>query len=154
MRKLIKINSFAIEYQAEIAKHSENNHPNYESSDFRSSYYYDVYYSLLIAQNGLCAYSESLIIDDILQSDLKANFINGKYNDKDIGKADGDIDKENPLYVTTKSNCPAVLVELFFMTNRKECKEILMTEEGQNRMAKCIVNAIKAIEKTTKSSQE
>ncbi len=83
-------------------------------------------------------------IADYIYKEFASEFKGTKFR---VDKADGDIDKENPLYVTTKSNCPAVLIELFFMTNEKECKEILMTKEGQDRMVKCIVNAIKEIEK-------
>ena len=52
-----------------------------------------------------------------------------------IDMSDGDPDKESQFYILKYTNCPAVLTENFFMTNPKECKEILMTEEGQNKIA-------------------
>jgi len=82
-------------------------------------------------------------IADIIYAEFQKEFTESKFR-KDT--SDGDVDKENPLYMTGKSNCPAVLLECFFMTNEKECKEILMTEVGQNRIVKCIINAIKVLE--------
>ena len=37
---------------------------------------------------------------------------------------DGDIDKEANFYVLKHTSCPAILIENFFMTNYKECKEL------------------------------
>ena len=82
-------------------------------------------------------------IATVIFEEFEKEFKNSKFR-KDT--SDGDVDKENPLYITGKSNCPAVLLECFFMTNEKECKEILMTEEGQNRIVKCIVQAICRLE--------
>lgn len=82
-------------------------------------------------------------IATVIYEEFQKEFKESKFR-KDI--TDGDVDKENPLYITGKSNCPAVLLECFFMTNEKECKEILMSEEGQNRIVKCIVNAICKLE--------
>lgn len=59
---------------------------------------------------------------------------------------DGDPDKEANFYVLRKTTCPAILLENFFMTNPRECKEILMTEEGRKKIVKYIVNAIVHIE--------
>lgn len=55
---------------------------------------------------------------------------------------------QNNLAMTRETNCPALLLENFFHTNEKECKEILMTQAGQDRIVKCIVDAIVFIEKT------
>lgn len=87
--------------------------------------------------------TKSDIIATIIFEEFQKEFKESKFR-KDT--SDGDVDKENPLYVTGQSNCPAVLLECFFMTNEKECKEILMTEEGQNRIVKCIVQAICKLE--------
>jgi len=87
--------------------------------------------------------TKSDIIATAIYEEFQKEFKESKFR-KDI--SDGDVDKENPLYITGKSNCPAVLLECFFMTNEKECKEILMTEEGQNRIVKCIVQAICKLE--------
>lgn len=84
-------------------------------------------------------------IADIFYNEFASEFKESKFR-KDL--SDGDFDKENPLYVTKQSNCPAVLLENFFMTNEKECKEILMTEAGQDRIVKAIVNSIVLIEQT------
>jgi len=44
--------------------------------------------------------------------------------------------KKNDFYILRNTICPFILTENFFMTNEKECKEILMTEEGQNKIVK------------------
>ena len=87
--------------------------------------------------------TKSDTIATVIYEEFQKEFTESKFR-KDM--SDGDVDKENPLYITGKSNCPAVLLECFFMTNEKECKEILMTEEGQNRIVKCIVQAICKLE--------
>jgi len=87
--------------------------------------------------------TKSDAIATVIYEEFQKEFTESKFR-KDI--SDGDVDKENPLYITGKSDCPAVLLECFFMTNEKECKEILMTEEGQNRIVKCIVQAICKLE--------
>lgn len=87
--------------------------------------------------------TKSDAIATIIYEEFQKEFTESKFR---TDMSDGDVDKENPLYVTGKSNCPAVLLECFFMTNEKECKEILMTEEGQNRIVKCIVQAICRLE--------
>ncbi len=53
---------------------------------------------------------------------------------------------QNNLAMTRETNCPAILLENFFHTNEKECKEILMSEEGQNKIVKSIVQAICKLE--------
>lgn len=58
---------------------------------------------------------------------------------------DGDPDKEANFYVLRKTNCPAVLIENLFMTNKKDY-DYLMSEKGQNALAKMIFKAIKRIE--------
>lgn len=87
--------------------------------------------------------TKSDIIATVIFEEFEKEFKERKFRKDTI---DGDIDKENPLYITKHSNCPAVLLECFFMTNEKECKEILMSEEGQNRIVKCIVQAICKLE--------
>lgn len=87
--------------------------------------------------------TKSDVIATVIYEEFQKEFKERKFRKDTI---DGDVDKENPLYITGKSNCPAVLLECFFMTNEKECKEILMTEEGQNRIVKCIVQAICKLE--------
>lgn len=60
---------------------------------------------------------------------------------------DGDVDKEANFYIIKNTTCPAVLLENFFHTNEKECKEILMSEEGQNKIVDAIVQGIIYIER-------
>lgn len=55
--------------------------------------------------------------------------------------ADGDYDKEADFYVLRKTDCPALLVENMFFDNIDEA-EFLLSEEGQNNIANCIVRAI------------
>jgi len=56
--------------------------------------------------------------------------------------SDGDLDKERRFYVLTKTRMPAVLTENFFMDNREEFENILMTREGRQRIINYHVNAI------------
>jgi N-acetylmuramoyl-L-alanine amidase len=59
---------------------------------------------------------------------------------------DGDKDKEENFYVVKNTYSPAILIENFFMTNESECKEILMTKKGQNKIVKAYVEAVLEIE--------
>ena len=59
--------------------------------------------------------------------------------------SDGDADKEANFYILKNTTCPAVLIENFFMTNKKDYN-YLMSEKGQNKIAKVIFDAIKEIE--------
>lgn len=60
--------------------------------------------------------------------------------------ADGDPDKEANFYILRKTNCPAVLIENLFMTNKKDY-QFLMSEKGQDKLAKMIFKSIQRIEK-------
>lgn len=60
--------------------------------------------------------------------------------------SDGDADKEANFYILRNTTCPAVLIENFFMTNKKDY-DFLMSDRGQDKIAKVIFNAIKEIEK-------
>lgn len=44
--------------------------------------------------------------------------------------------------VIAKTKCPAVLFECFFMDNKTECLELLLTKEGRDLCAKWIYNTI------------
>jgi N-acetylmuramoyl-L-alanine amidase len=59
---------------------------------------------------------------------------------------DLDWDKEADFYVLKNTYSPAILTENFFMTNERECKEILMTEEGQDKIVEAHFQAILEIE--------
>ena len=52
--------------------------------------------------------------------------------------------KRNNLHMTRETPCPFILLENFFHTNKKECQEILQTEEGQNKIVDFIFNTILA----------
>lgn len=56
--------------------------------------------------------------------------------------SDGDPDKEEDFYILSHTKCPAVLVELFFMDNEKDCR-LIMSEEGRRRCASAIFKAIR-----------
>lgn len=56
--------------------------------------------------------------------------------------SDGDPDKEENFYILSHTKCPAVLVELFFMDNEKDCR-FIMSEEGRQRCASAIFKAIR-----------
>jgi len=60
--------------------------------------------------------------------------------------SDGDPDKEAQFDVLVDTRMPAVLTENFFMDNIDECKNILMTESGRNRIADAHFKAIIEIE--------
>ncbi len=66
---------------------------------------------------------------------------------------DGDPDKESQFWILRKTDyngnqCSAVLLENFFHTNPRECKTILMTPEGKQKIAQYIVDSIVEIENT------
>jgi N-acetylmuramoyl-L-alanine amidase len=56
---------------------------------------------------------------------------------------EGDHDKESKFYVLTQTKMPAVLCELGFMTNRKEC-QMMHTQEWKTTCAQSILEGIKA----------
>ena len=56
--------------------------------------------------------------------------------------SDGDLDKERRFYVLTRTRMPAILTENFFMDNEEECKSILMTSNGRNKIIQYHINAI------------
>jgi len=59
---------------------------------------------------------------------------------------DGDVDKESNFYVLIHTAMPAILSENFFMTNEKECKNILMSESGRDQVANAHIEMINKIE--------
>jgi len=42
--------------------------------------------------------------------------------------------KKSNFYILKNTKCPFILTENFFHTNEKECRKILMTEEGQDKI--------------------
>lgn len=59
---------------------------------------------------------------------------------------DGDPDKESQFYVLRKTNCPAVLTENFFMDTYSPDCQILLSEEGRDKIAEMHFAAIQEIE--------
>lgn len=58
---------------------------------------------------------------------------------------DGDPDYESQFWVLRKTYMPAVLTENFFMTNKKDC-DIILSEEGRDKIAQGHFDAMVAIE--------
>lgn len=61
--------------------------------------------------------------------------------------SDGDLDKERRFYVLTKTKMPAILTENFFMDNREEFDNVLMTKEGRQQIVNYHVKAILRVKK-------
>lgn len=98
--------------------------------------------------NGYSVYTtrgetKSDSIAEIFINNMKAEFVDHKLR-RDT--RDGDQDKEANFYVIRHTTCPAILIENFFMTNRRECK-LLMNEDFQNRIVNTHFKSIKQIEK-------
>jgi len=58
---------------------------------------------------------------------------------------DGDKDKEENFYVLKNTNCPAILCELGFHTNKEEATKML-TDDWKNKVVVSIIYAIKKFE--------
>jgi len=58
-----------------------------------------------------------------------------------VDMRDGDHDKEANFYMLTQTNCPAVLIETGFMTNKSDC-EFLFEED---RIVEALFNGILAL---------
>ena len=87
--------------------------------------------------------TQSDAIATVLFEEAKKEFPRYKMR-KDV--RDGDADKEANFYVLAHTSMPAILSENFFMTNEKECKNILLSEEGRDRVAKIHTEMINKIE--------
>lgn len=70
-------------------------------------------------------------IDSLIMADLSSNQMKVEFPDHVLRGV-----KTNNFYILKNTICPFVLTENFFMTNEKECKEILMTKEGQDKIVK------------------
>jgi N-acetylmuramoyl-L-alanine amidase len=82
-------------------------------------------------------------IATILYEKAKAEFPERKMRSS---MGDGDPDKESNFYVLVNTTMPAILSENFFMTNYRECHEILMSESGRDRVAKMHFEMIQQVE--------
>lgn len=58
--------------------------------------------------------------------------------------SDGDLDKEARFYELIHTKMPAVLTENFFMDNEYECRNILMSEHGREKIINWHVAAIQS----------
>lgn len=58
--------------------------------------------------------------------------------------SDGDPDKEANFAILTKTTCPAILTENFFMDTEKDCR-FIMSDDGRERIANMHVAAIKRV---------
>lgn len=82
------------------------------------------------------------------KSDKYANYfyleMSKMFPDKKMRKdiTDGDDDKEADFYILRKTNCPAVLVECFFMDNKDDF-ELLHKPETLDKIAVALYNAIR-----------
>lgn len=59
-----------------------------------------------------------------------------------VDKSDKDLDKESNFYVIAKTKMPAVLVECAFMDTLSPDCELLMSEDGRDRIAEAIYDGI------------
>ena len=82
-------------------------------------------------------------IATILYEKAKAEFPKRKMR---ASMGDGDPDKEAKFTVLMDTHMPAILSENFFMTNERECKTLLLSEEGRDRIAKAHIEMINKIE--------
>lgn len=57
---------------------------------------------------------------------------------------DGDFDKEDSFTILTKTQCPAILTENFFMDTESDCR-FIMSVEGKERIAEMHIKAINKI---------
>lgn len=85
--------------------------------------------------------NNSDIVAEAIFQEMKKAFPNAKFR---ADHTDADADKEEDFFVIKNVNCPAVLIENFFMTN-KEDYLLLLSEDGQNKIAKATFEAIKKI---------
>tara|TARA_R110000822_G_scaffold67329_3_gene164037 strand:+ start:6602 stop:7228 length:627 start_codon:yes stop_codon:yes gene_type:complete len=79
-----------------------------------------------------------LVIDE-LQENFKSDV---KWR---TDSSDGDKDKEENFYVLKNTNCPAILCELGFHTNKEEATKML-TADWKNKIVLSIIYAIKKFE--------
>jgi N-acetylmuramoyl-L-alanine amidase len=59
--------------------------------------------------------------------------------------SDGDADKEDNFYILKNTNCPAILTENGFYTNKNECDK-MNDYKWQKKIAMCHFNGAKAVE--------
>lgn len=87
--------------------------------------------------------NKSDVVAQTIYEEMKKAFPKANFRTE---TADGDADKEIDFFIIKKSICRAVLVENFFFTNKEDYK-LLMSEDGQTKIAKAIFEAIKKLNK-------
>mgnify|MGYP000184180826 CR=1 FL=1 len=118
-------NRIAIRENAVILK-EENYETNYDNFNPKDE---DSFYTLLLYQSTYREQSLSL-----------ASKIQDQFRRR-VSRTDRGV-KQQPLWVTARVSMPAVLVELGFLTNKKE-EDFLNTEKGQDYMASAIFRAFR-----------
>lgn len=81
----------------------------------------------------------------IMYNELERN-MSGMTNMRPDRYSDGDPDKESQFYILRKTNCPAMLLELGFHTNREEV-QLMQTVEWRLSIVKSVTDACKEINK-------
>lgn len=118
-------NRIAIRENAVILK-EENYEKKYDNFDPKNE---DAFYTLLLYQD---VYKEqSLSLASKIQDQFRTR----------VSRRDRGV-KQEPLYVTSRVSMPSVLVELGFLTNRRE-EDFLNTKKGQEYMASAIFRAFR-----------
>ena len=81
--------------------------------------------------------SPNCSVDSMVMADMSSKKMKSEFPDHVMRGV-----KTNNFYILKNTICPFILTENFFMTNKKECKEILMTESGQDKIVKIHVDFI------------
>ena len=82
--------------------------------------------------------TSSDIFADILYRNFKSRFNSRNFR---VDLSDGDSDKESNYYVLKNTACPAVLIELEFISN-DEAKDFLVSIDNQKQMAEAIYESV------------
>ena len=76
---------------------------------------------------------------DVFAREFMITFPNANFR-SDL--TDGDLDKEAKFTILTKTRCPAILTENFFMDNYREYLQLLTNKEGRDLIAEYHIKAI------------
>jgi N-acetylmuramoyl-L-alanine amidase len=75
--------------------------------------------------------SSNCSVDSLIMAEMSSNKMKKEFPDQVLRGV-----KKDNFYILKNTICPFILTENFFMTNEKECKEILITQEGQDKIVK------------------
>lgn len=125
-------------------------HREEQKGDGRSMIYISIHSDAFNKKsaNGWSVFtSPGQTLSDIVAENLALKF-NEIFPKKTLRKdeRDKDLDKEAKFWVLTKTIMPAILSENFFMTNPNECQNILMKEEGRDKIARLHYETIQEID--------